>query len=188
MKKVVIGDKEITFTAMSVSMQGDDVTVHIQTDEDSIVTPATPATVSSAAPTEESILNLNFQNLDVFLTSLLNALQVPAHRCGYEYLRRSIELALENPQMYISITKILYPRLADDFEVNETRIERNIHGVITDMLDGEAIEEMKAFFGKDYEFLATRRSNAYILSLFITHIRLILARHPLETPIPEMND
>lgn len=187
MKKVIIGDKEITFTRMSVSMQGDDIMVNIKTDDDLNTAPVAHVVVPTPSFDEGAILNLNFQDFDLFLTSLLNALHVPAHRCGYQYLRRSIELALTDPQMYISITKNLYPKLAEDFEVNETRIERNIHGVITEMLDGNAIDEMKAFFGKDYDSLATRRNNAYVLSLFITHIRLILAKHPLEKLVLDEN-
>ena len=50
------------------------------------------------------------------------------------------------------------------------------------ILEGEAVEEMKEFFGNEYSTLSARRNNAYVISLFVTHIKLLLAEHPLETP------
>ena len=181
MNRLVINNEEMSFRTVEVSMQEDAVTIYVQTDENAEKTAVSPVT-AAPAPAPVSVLSLNYQNFDLFLTSLLSALNTPAHLSGYQYLRRSIELAMDEPLMFTSISKTLYPRLAEEFEVGTPRIERSLHGVIMKILKGEAVEEMKEFFGNEYSTLSARRNNAYVISLFVTQIKLLLAGHPLETP------
>lgn len=127
-------------------------------------------------------LPLNFRTKDLFLTSLLSALQAPANLSGYPYLKRALDLGMDNPEIYTSITKTLYPALSREFgDVGTSKIERSLHGVIVSMLDNCDPAVLQKFFGSASQTLADKRNNAYVLSLMTTRIRLLLAGRPLET-------
>lgn len=127
-------------------------------------------------------LPLNFQTKDLFLTSLLSALQAPANLSGYPYLKRALDLGIDNPDIYTAITKTLYPVLSREFgDVGTSKIERSLHGVIVPMLDHCDPAVLKWFFGSASQTLSEKRNNAYVLSLMATRIQLLLAEHPLGT-------
>ena len=50
------------------------------------------------------------------ITGMIHEIGVPAHIKGYQYLRESITLAVNDPDIINSITKILYPTIAKKFE------------------------------------------------------------------------
>lgn len=43
---------------------------------------------------------------------MIHEIGVPAHIKGYQYLRESITLAVNDPDIINSITKVLYPTIA----------------------------------------------------------------------------
>lgn len=59
--------------------------------------------------------------MDIFLS-----IGISAHLQGYHYLRESIKLIMEHPDYISSITKIMYPKIADKFETTPCRVERAI--------------------------------------------------------------
>lgn len=138
------------------------------------------STIMPAAKRNGS-LQLNFQSKDLFLTSLLSTLQAPANLSGYPYLKRALDLGMDHPDIYASITKTLYPGLSKEFgDVGTSKIERSLHGVIVQMLDSCDPAVLQKFFGSASQTLSDKRNNAYVLSLMVTRIQLILAEHPLE--------
>ncbi|MDR0980003.1 MAG: sporulation initiation factor Spo0A C-terminal domain-containing protein [Candidatus Nomurabacteria bacterium] len=63
-------------------------------------------------------------------TELLHELGVPAHIKGYLYSRRAIVLAVEDDAMLDSITRKLYPTIADEFKTTPSRVERAIRHAV----------------------------------------------------------
>lgn len=59
--------------------------------------------------------------MDIFLS-----IGISAHLQGYHYLRESIKLIMEHPDYISSITKVMYPKIADKFETTPCRVERAI--------------------------------------------------------------
>jgi len=73
--------------------------------------------------------NIKTQELLLQKTSdALSIIGVPAHIKGYEYLRDAILMAYENP--YITMTKDLYPRLAETYSSTSSKVERAIRHAI----------------------------------------------------------
>lgn len=64
------------------------------------------------------------------LHKLLLTIGVPPNIYGYEYIIRSIELILMNPEYMHYITKGLYIDVAKDFHATPTRVERAIRHAI----------------------------------------------------------
>ena len=73
--------------------------------------------------------NLNNEKtiiLERRLVDILLGVGISANLSGYSYLKESIKLAMTEPRAINSITKILYPRVADKFNTTSCRVERAI--------------------------------------------------------------
>lgn len=73
------------------------------------------------------------QNPDIdpeaYITEQLKTIQISVRHCGYGYLRESILLLCEHPDM--SITKELYPTVAEQYDgVSWQQVERSIRSAI----------------------------------------------------------
>lgn len=168
MDKIFLNGQQISAESFCISFL--DGELHIDFNPTEVMQPA-----KSCAS-----LPLNFQTKDLFLTSLLSALQAPANLSGYPYLKRALDLGIDNPDIYTAITKTLYPVLSREFgDVGTSKIERSLHGVIVPMLDHCDPAVLKWFFGSARQTLEEKRNNAYVLSLMVTKIQLILAEQPL---------
>ncbi len=77
-------------------------------------------------PKEEAAVH----DLEKDVTEIIHEIGVPAHIKGYQYLREAIMMAVEDVEMLNSITKILYPTIAEKFKTTPSRVERAIrHGI-----------------------------------------------------------
>lgn len=65
------------------------------------------------------------------ITKLLEGLHFPMHVMGYDYLRESIYMALDDPSSVDSVTKILYPSIAKKYHVTWTSVERDIRNAVS---------------------------------------------------------
>lgn len=129
-------------------------------------------------PTNSVILN--YENQELFLTSLLDALQTPANLSGYYYLKRALELGMENPNVFSSITKDVYPTIAHEFNVTTMSVERGLHSAIVAILNNRNQFFLQELFGSSYKLVQERRNNAFVLSAMVNRIKLFLSGHPLE--------
>ena len=56
------------------------------------------------------------RNMEVVVTEMIHQLGVPAHIKGYHYLRAAILASIENQALLESVTKLLYPTVAMQFD------------------------------------------------------------------------
>ena len=50
------------------------------------------------------------------ITNIFITVGIPAHIKGYQFLREAIKMAIDTPEVINSITKKLYPAIAEKFE------------------------------------------------------------------------
>jgi two-component system response regulator (stage 0 sporulation protein A) len=81
------------------------------------------------------------------ITNIFITVGIPAHIKGYQFLREAIKLAIENPEIINSITKQLYPAIADKFETSASKVERAIRHAIEVAWNRGKIENINAIFG-----------------------------------------
>ncbi len=68
--------------------------------------------------------------LEYSVTEMLHEIGVPAHIKGYQYIRTSIIMAIHDMDILNSITKQLYPGIAEQFSTTPSRVERAIRHAI----------------------------------------------------------
>ncbi len=81
------------------------------------------------------------------ITNLFITVGIPAHIKGYQFLREAIKLAMENPDIINSITKRLYPSIAEKFETSASKVERAIRHAIEVAWNRGKIENINSIFG-----------------------------------------
>ena len=70
------------------------------------------------------------RTLEMVVTEMIHQLGVPAHIKGYHYLRAAILASIENQALLESVTKMLYPTVAQQFDTTSSRVERAIRHAI----------------------------------------------------------
>ena len=86
-------------------------------------------------------------NVLLSISNLLHSLGMPSHIKGYQYIRDSILMMYDNPEMVGGITKEIYPEVADKYETTSSRVERAIRHAIEVAWNRGKIENINDIFG-----------------------------------------
>ena len=108
------------------------------------------------------------------ITKLLHSLGMPAHVLGYEYAREAIFIALGNKDILRSITKGLYPAVAQAFNTTPSRVERAIRHAVELAWDRGDLGTLQRFFGYTVSNTKGKPTNSEFLSALADHLRLEL--------------
>ncbi len=112
------------------------------------------------------------QDLEVTVTDVIHQLGVPAHIKGYHYLRSAILASIDNPELLESITKMLYPTVAQKFNTTSSRVERAIRHAIEIAWDRGDLDILNAFFGYTVNTCKGKPTNSEFIALVTDKLRL----------------
>ncbi len=87
------------------------------------------------------------KSIEEKITNIFITVGIPAHIKGYQFLREAIKLAMEDPDIINSITKKLYPSIAERFETSASKVERAIRHAIEVAWNRGKIENINNIFG-----------------------------------------
>ena len=87
------------------------------------------------------------KSMDERITNIFITVGIPAHIKGYQFLREAIKMAIENPDIINSITKRLYPSVAERFSTSPSKVERAIRHAIEVAWNRGKIENINSLFG-----------------------------------------
>ena len=86
-------------------------------------------------------------SMDERLANIFISVGIPAHIKGYQYLREAIKIAIDRPDIINSITKKLYPEVAERFDTTASKVERAIRHAIEVAWNKGKIENINHLFG-----------------------------------------
>ena len=81
------------------------------------------------------------------ITNIFITVGIPAHIKGYQFLREAIKLAIANPEIINSITKKLYPTIAEKYDTSASKVERALRHAIEVAWNRGKIENINNLFG-----------------------------------------
>ena len=113
-------------------------------------------------------------NIEIKVTQILHQIGVPAHIKGYHYLRSSIIMSIENPDIINSVTKQLYPSVAKIFETTSSRVERAIRHAIEVAWDRGDIDVLNSYFGYTIHNSRGKPTNSEFIAMISDKLRLQL--------------
>jgi two-component system response regulator (stage 0 sporulation protein A) len=112
------------------------------------------------------------RNLETDVTNIIHEIGVPAHIKGYQYLRDSIILSVEDMEMLNSITKILYPTIAKKHQTTSSRVERAIRHAIEVAWSRGKMDTIDELFGYTVHNGKGKPTNSEFIALIADKIRL----------------
>lgn len=112
------------------------------------------------------------QDMEIRVTDIIHQLGVPAHIKGYHYLRAAILASLENPELLESVTKLLYPTVAQKFSTTSSRVERAIRHAIEIAWDRGDLDVLNSYFGYTVNTCKGKPTNSEFIALVTDKLRL----------------
>lgn len=85
--------------------------------------------------------------LEEKISNIFITVGIPAHIKGYQFLREAIKMAIQSPEIINSITKELYPSIAQKFDTSASKVERAIRHAIEVAWNRGKIENINSVFG-----------------------------------------
>ena len=105
------------------------------------------------------------KQLDERITNIFITVGIPAHIKGYQFLREAIKMAIDSPDIINSITKKLYPSIANKFDTSASKVERAIRHAIEVAWNRGRIEAINAIFGARIYLGAEKPTNSEFIAL-----------------------
>jgi two-component system response regulator (stage 0 sporulation protein A) len=125
------------------------------------------------APSVSSLSRVTKKSsLEADVTGIIHEIGIPAHIKGYHYLREAIMMVVEDVDLLGSVTKILYPRIAEKFDTTSSRVERAIRHAIEVAWSRNNIDTVKKFFGYTVNTERGKPTNSEFIALVADRLRL----------------
>jgi two-component system response regulator (stage 0 sporulation protein A) len=94
-----------------------------------------------------NVKSLLSRSLDERITNIFITVGIPPHIKGYSYLREAVRMAVNEPDIINSITKRLYPSIAERYETSASKVERAIRHAIEVAWNRGKMENVNSLFG-----------------------------------------
>ncbi len=111
-------------------------------------------------------------DLEKDVTDMIHEIGVPAHIKGYQYLREAIMMSVKEADMLGSITKVLYPTIAEKYQTTSSRVERAIRHAIEVAWNRGRMETLDNLFGYTINTGKGKPTNSEFIALIADKIRL----------------
>lgn len=109
------------------------------------------------------------------ITEILHQIGVPAHIKGYNYLRDSIIMAVEDPHIITAVTKQLYPSVAKKYDTTSSRVERAIRHAIEVAWDRGDVDVLNSYFGYTIQNSRGKPTNSEFIAMISDKLCLRMA-------------
>lgn len=136
-------------------------------------------TEGTKAVSETGVVVSRASAVETRITQIFREIGVPAHIKGYRYLRRAIELVIENPAYQDKITCMLYPDIAKEFDTTAFRVERAIRHAIEAAWNRGDLEVLKSWFGFTISGQKGKPTNSEFIACVSDELRLEMQRGEL---------
>jgi two-component system response regulator (stage 0 sporulation protein A) len=107
----------------------------------------------------------NDKQLDEKIANIFISIGIPAHIKGYHFLREAVKLAVVEPDIISSITKKLYPTIAEKFATSSSKVERGMRHAIEVAWNRGKIENINNLFGLQIYGANEKPTNGELIAL-----------------------
>ena len=120
------------------------------------------------------VYNGKTNQIEEKITNIFITVGIPAHIKGYQFLREAIKLAIANPEIINSITKKLYPTIAEKYSTSASKVERAIRHAIEVAWDRGDVEVLSEYFGYTIQNTRGKPTNSEFIAMISDKLRLQL--------------
>ncbi len=106
------------------------------------------------------------------ITQVLLEIGVPAHLRGYQYVREAIALTVADPSVLDSVTKYLYPAVANTYSTTNAKVERAIRHAIEVAWERGSMDEMQKIFGYSVSAIKGKPTNSEFVATIADYLSI----------------
>lgn len=121
--------------------------------------------VSSVVAQYVNVGKIAERNMDERISNIFITVGIPAHIKGYQFLREAIKMTVDTPDIINSITKRLYPNIAERFSTSPSKVERAIRHAIEVAWNRGKIENINSVFGLQVYSANDKPTNGEFIAL-----------------------
>ena len=114
----------------------------------------------------------NTPDIETQVTKIIHQIGVPAHIKGYQYLRTAILMTIKDSDIINSVTKILYPSVAKQYQTTTSRVERAIRHAIEVAWDRGDVDTLNSYFGYTIQNNRGKPTNSEFIAMIADNLRL----------------
>lgn len=114
------------------------------------------------------------KKVEQMISHMMLDMGVPAHLKGYRYVRSAVLMAEEDMKVVGSVTKLLYPEIAKQYNTTDGKVERAIRNAIEISWVGGNKETFEGLFGYCVESGQGRPTNSEYIAVIADTIRIRL--------------
>ena len=137
-----------------------------------VTTSYSPTESSSSTLSRTHTINTYGRTIDQMVTTIIHEIGVPAHIKGYQYLREAILMVYEDVEILGSVTKVLYPQIADKFYTTSSRVERAIRHAIEVAWNRGNSEAITQVFGYTVSMSKAKPTNSEFIAMVADKLRM----------------
>lgn len=142
------------------------------TNDEPVLAPVAATLVSSHQGPVFGPNRLTKHDVDSAITHIIHEIGVPAHIKGYHYLREAIGIVFQDVEILGSITKTLYPRIAERFKTTPSRVERAIRHSIEVAWGRGDMDAIRTVFGYTVSASKTKPTNSEFIAMIADKLRM----------------
>lgn len=121
---------------------------------------------------ERSFHEMSDSELLMMVTEIIHQVGVPAHIKGYQYLRDSIVMCINDGEYINAVTKMLYPDVAKKHSTTASRVERAIRHAIEVAWDRGDIDVLNTLFGYTIHTGRGKPTNSEFIAMIADKLKL----------------
>ncbi len=111
-------------------------------------------------------------DIETQVTKIIHQIGVPAHIKGYQYLRTAILMTVKDSEIINSVTKVLYPSVAKQYQTTTSRVERAIRHAIEVAWDRGDVDTLNSYFGYTVQNNRGKPTNSEFIAMIADNLRL----------------
>ena len=112
------------------------------------------------------------KKIEQMISHMMLDMGVPAHLKGYRYVRTAVLMAEEDMKVVGSVTKLLYPEIAKQYNTTDGKVERALRNAIEISWERGNQETVEGLFGYCSESGQGRPTNSEYIAAIADTIRI----------------
>jgi len=117
--------------------------------------------------------------IDYYLSHLFLQIGIPANKMGYQFLRESVRLVLQEPLLQNRLMHGLYPQVAERFHTTVYCVEHSMRCAIAAAWSRGRPELVEKLLGRGVSSAYEKPTNGELIALVAENLRLFLKKHKL---------
>jgi two-component system response regulator (stage 0 sporulation protein A) len=112
------------------------------------------------------------QSIEQSITDILHETGIPTHMSGYHYIREAVVYKVSNGRGFDSVTKVIYPKVAEKFNTTSQKVERAIRKAIDSAWERNGLTHFSALFGYSPALSRGKPTNSEFIALIADKIQV----------------